>query len=196
MLLPFTRINSKLVVQQVNRLTSSFAPMEIGYILVLANDLAIENNRYMSSSHCIFEFNQGHVSIRDTSSNGTLINRTKKIHRNDTVGKHLCRFFSFEIKSKMIHSSLLNFNRAILFTLSFEKMNPDQVSCIGYRVQDIEEYLDVIYQLDLPPVKTKSIHTTYQKLKRKISGNSTFFFLDEFQRIFLFCRKSGSIGQH
>jgi len=53
----------------------------------LANDLAIENNRFISSSHCIFEFDNGHVYIRDTSSNGTLINRSKKIQKNDSVNK-------------------------------------------------------------------------------------------------------------
>jgi hypothetical protein len=50
-----------------------------------ANDLAIVNNRYISSCHCIIEFDNGHVFIRDTSSNGTLINRTKKINKNDSV---------------------------------------------------------------------------------------------------------------
>ncbi|CAF2071033.1 unnamed protein product [Rotaria magnacalcarata] len=48
------------------------------------NDLAMANNRYMSSCHCIIEFSNGHVYIRDTSSNGTLINRSKKINKNDT----------------------------------------------------------------------------------------------------------------
>ncbi len=51
----------------------------------LANDLSIENNRYISSIHCLFEFDNGHVYIRDTSSNGTLINRSKKINKNDSV---------------------------------------------------------------------------------------------------------------
>lgn len=52
---------------------------------ILANDLSIPNNRYLSSSHCIFEFDNGHIYIRDTSSNGTLINRSKKINKNDSV---------------------------------------------------------------------------------------------------------------
>jgi predicted component of type VI protein secretion system len=56
-------------------------------IVFLANDLAIENNRFISSIHCIFEFDNGHVFIRDTSSNGTLINRSRKIHKNDSVKK-------------------------------------------------------------------------------------------------------------
>ncbi|CAF1251860.1 unnamed protein product [Rotaria sordida] len=46
------------------------------------NDLAIANNQFISSSHCIIEFDNGHVYIRDTSSNGTLINRSKKINKN------------------------------------------------------------------------------------------------------------------
>lgn len=33
----------------------------------------------------MFEFDNGHVYIRDTSSNGTLINRSKKINKNDSV---------------------------------------------------------------------------------------------------------------
>lgn len=63
--------------------------MEFDCISILANDLAIENNRYISAAHCTFQFDQGHVFIRDTSSNGTLINRTKKIHRNETVGNKM-----------------------------------------------------------------------------------------------------------
>jgi predicted component of type VI protein secretion system len=54
-------------------------------ILYLANDLSIANNRYISSSHCIFEYENGHLYIHDTSSNGTLINRTNKISKNDPV---------------------------------------------------------------------------------------------------------------
>jgi pSer/pThr/pTyr-binding forkhead associated (FHA) protein len=50
-----------------------------------ANDLAIANNRYISSVHCIIEYDNGRVFIRDTSSNGTLINRTKKINKNESV---------------------------------------------------------------------------------------------------------------
>lgn len=46
------------------------------------NDLSLNNNQYISSCHCIFEYDHGHVFIRDTSSNGTLINRTDKITKN------------------------------------------------------------------------------------------------------------------
>jgi predicted component of type VI protein secretion system len=51
----------------------------------LANDLSITNNRYISSFHCIFEYEYGHLYIHDTSSNGTLINRLNKINKNDSV---------------------------------------------------------------------------------------------------------------
>ncbi|CAF1324115.1 unnamed protein product [Rotaria sordida] len=47
------------------------------------NDLSIANNPYISSSHCIFEYDHGHLYVRDTSSNGTLINRSNKISKND-----------------------------------------------------------------------------------------------------------------
>ncbi|CAF3932907.1 unnamed protein product [Adineta steineri] len=47
------------------------------------NDISIVNNRYISSSHCVFEYDHGHLFIRDTSSNGTLINRSNKISKND-----------------------------------------------------------------------------------------------------------------
>ena len=69
--------------QRVNEVKIFFCLFEISFFL--ANDLAIENNRYISSLHCTFEFHNGHVFIRDTSSNGTLINRTKKINKNETV---------------------------------------------------------------------------------------------------------------
>ncbi len=51
----------------------------------LDNDLSIANNRYISSFHCIFEYENGHLYIHDTSSNGTLINRANKISKNDPV---------------------------------------------------------------------------------------------------------------
>ncbi|CAF1051190.1 unnamed protein product [Adineta ricciae] len=47
------------------------------------NDLSIANNRYVSSSHCVFEYDHGHLYLRDTSSNGTLINRSTKVTKND-----------------------------------------------------------------------------------------------------------------
>jgi len=47
------------------------------------NDLSIANNRYISSFHCIFEYEDGHLYIHDTSSNGTLINRANKISKNN-----------------------------------------------------------------------------------------------------------------
>lgn len=58
-----------------------------GFRFCLANDLSIENNRYISSSHCIFEYDNGHLYIRDTSSNGTLINRSRKITKVDPVSQ-------------------------------------------------------------------------------------------------------------
>ncbi|CAF1199673.1 unnamed protein product [Rotaria sp. Silwood1] len=48
------------------------------------NDLAITNNQYISSCHCTIIYDNGHVYIHDTSSNGTLINRSKKINKNDS----------------------------------------------------------------------------------------------------------------
>ncbi|CAF3115441.1 unnamed protein product, partial [Rotaria sp. Silwood2] len=53
------------------------------FLFGLVNDLTIANNPYISSSHCIIEFDNGHIYIRDTSSNGTLINRSRKISQND-----------------------------------------------------------------------------------------------------------------
>jgi len=70
---------------ELNRNTSLIKIIFCSLFFFLANDLAIENNRYISSTHCIIEFDSGHVHIRDTSSNGTLINRSKKIDKNTSV---------------------------------------------------------------------------------------------------------------
>ena len=57
------------------------------FFFLLANDLSIANNRYVSSSHCVFEYDHGHLYLRDTSSNGTLINRSTKVTKNDPVSE-------------------------------------------------------------------------------------------------------------
>ena len=62
-------------------------PLQSGVFFFLANDLAIANNRYVSSCHCVFEFDNGHLYLSDNSSNGTLINRSTKISRNESVSK-------------------------------------------------------------------------------------------------------------
>jgi hypothetical protein len=54
----------------------------------LANDLSIANNRYISSCHCTFEYDHGHLYLHDSSSNGTLINQSKKISKTDPVKKY------------------------------------------------------------------------------------------------------------
>jgi hypothetical protein len=65
----------------------------------LANDLSIPTNRYLSSCHCVFEFDQGRIYLRDTSSNGTLINRQKKLNKTDAVKETFC--FDVERKKKV-----------------------------------------------------------------------------------------------
>ena len=92
------------------------------FIFCLANDLTIENNRYVSSAHCTFEFNDGHIYIRDTSSNGTLINRTKKINKNESVRCHCWMIWNL-LKS----FSHLSYKLGISFIWFFEKTNPERV---------------------------------------------------------------------
>jgi len=66
-----------------NVISVSKSPFQIGR--ATTNDLSIPTNRYLSSCHCVFEFDQGRIYLRDTSSNGTLINRQKKLNKTDAA---------------------------------------------------------------------------------------------------------------
>ncbi|CAF4313079.1 unnamed protein product [Rotaria sp. Silwood2] len=102
------------------------------------NDLSIANNPYISSSHCIFEYDHGRLYIRDNSSNGTLINRSNKISKNDP---------RVEIQSgDIVH-------------IVFRKDEPES-SIFIYLIVTIKRkrkniylfMLDVIFQVELPIV--------------------------------------------
>ena len=73
-------------------------------LFVSANDLAIANNRYISTSHCQLQFEHGRIYLRDTSSNGTLLNRTKKIHKNDSVDEFRSISSMFDFRAEHLAS--------------------------------------------------------------------------------------------
>lgn len=75
---PFYRLKN---IQNQNFISVYKTEFQIGRSTI--NDLCLNQNPYISSCHCTFEYENGHVFIRDTSSNGTLINRTNKITKTD-----------------------------------------------------------------------------------------------------------------
>ncbi|CAF0730249.1 unnamed protein product [Didymodactylos carnosus] len=49
------------------------------------NDFSIPNNRYLSSTHCVFEYEDGQLYVKDLSTNGTLLNKNRKLPKNERV---------------------------------------------------------------------------------------------------------------
>lgn len=82
----YIKLNFKSVDRQVNNV-EWFYHWYDHWNSFLVNDLCLNQNPYISSCHCTFEYENGHVFIRDTSSNGTLINRTNKITKTDPVSE-------------------------------------------------------------------------------------------------------------
>lgn len=90
-------------------------------LLLVANDLSYVNNRYVSGNHCLLEFVEGQLYISDTSSNGTLINRSIKVMKNASVNSYQ-NFKNNIIETDWRLFSAFSWNQAMLFTWSFEEI--------------------------------------------------------------------------
>jgi len=93
------------------------------------NDLSINENPYLSSSHCTFQHENGQIFLLDTSSNGTLINRTQKVQKNvDRVELHTGDILHLVFRKDSPESN-------VIFQIDIPSLSPfdEETQIVDYR---------------------------------------------------------------